>query len=229
MSKPDPIRDNLAAIGVSFAATGDTSHIDPERAIIAAITANEFPESKSIVRLIVALLMRHCSLFHVERLKTESTALTPHQLATLGGIAKKVFLKAKDQRWLGLIKGCEKRLGEKNKPKWPPLEEDGFHIKRSGLDPDFLHFGIQIPTLEPADSKKIRPVEFLIESNAWFKHRQIFGVNMRADSITILSLEKVENANRLKKLLGCSTDCAYRNWRDLEHARGKSIRINLLK
>ena len=89
-------------------------------------------------------------------------------------------------------------------------------IKRRGLDEDFLKFGIRVTPIIEDDPKKILLRERAIKRNIWLRSRLLFGTNLRADIATVKSLKLADTAYGASKLLGCSINAAYRNWKDLE-------------
>lgn len=224
MISTDLLRDKMGAIGIAFAANASgVKDVDPESVILDVIKSGEFPESKASIKLLLSLLLEHGEVFHVERIKGQIGDLSPYETAILGALALKLS-DAGDQRWKTICVAALKRLGS-NKPKWGPTPDEGFHLKRSGSDDAFKKFGITCPKVEPADLKKVRSKLALIENNIWFRNRVAFGVNMRADAISAVTLANPANASQLKKALHCSTDCAYRNWKDLMQFRGTTIQI----
>lgn len=223
---PDILRDKLASIGINFAANmSGQKNCDPELVLIEVLESGEFPESKSLIRFVLALLLLYGNFFHAERIKSAIGTLSPLAVAILGGIALKLT-KTGDLRWNTIYETCKTRLGTQP-PKWGPVVEDKYAIKNRGTDPEFLQFGITCPVIEPEAMKKIRPISALIEDNTWFRNRALFGTNMRADTITAIQLYHPRTPYSLSKILRCSMDCAYRNWKDLSQLRGKTITILL--
>ncbi|OFZ26744.1 MAG: hypothetical protein A2381_17290 [Bdellovibrionales bacterium RIFOXYB1_FULL_37_110] len=211
----DSLRDSWASLGIAFN-TKATDHANPEQTIIETIKSGEFPGDRKMFGLMLLWLENYMDLVHVERLKYLMKDLSPFQLALLGGIAKKCLSKG-DLRFKTIIKEIEKRFG-KNSPKFEG--DDELYLKLKGVDADFLCFGVKVAPMHADESKKLLKRDQVIKNNAWLRNRLVFGSNLRADFITVFTLGLAQNAYQASKLLSCSANASYRNWKDLEEARG---------
>jgi len=212
MKRRDVLRDQWASLGVAFA-YGGTLQCDPETALINFVGSSEFPEDKKMISLVLAWLQEYSSFVHIEKLKTSTLNLEGDSLLIIGAIAVKC-IKFGDQRW----KAIEKLVVAKAKGYRSNLSDSEVFIKRHGLDEDFLKFGIRVIPISSENPKKLLVRERIFKMNSWLRHRLLFGTNLRADIATAKFLKLTDTAYGAAKLLGCSMNAAYRNWKDLTEA-----------
>jgi hypothetical protein len=211
----DPLRDKWASLGIAFSQKTDLV-ANPEQTIIETIKSGEFPADRKLFSLMLLWLNEFVDLVHVERLKGLLGELAPFELAIMGGLATKC-LKMGDFRWKAILNEVQKKLG-KHPPKFD-VGDDATYLKLKGVDADFEAFGIKVAPLKPEDHKKLVRRDEIIKNNPWLKNRLLMGSNLRADFITIFTLGLARNAYQAAKILNCSENASYRNWRSLEEAR----------
>jgi hypothetical protein len=216
----DLIRDSWSSLGIAFHAKGNYNS-NPEETIIKTIKSHEFPSDKKIFALMLLWLEEYHEYIYVERLKNYLNDLNAFELALLGGIAKKC-LAFGDHRWKIIISGVKKKHGKKNLVFTEG--DDELYLKLKGIDDDFLEFGIRVAPLKSDDRKKLLPREVVFKNNVWLKNRLIFGPNLRSDFVTVFNLKLSQNAYQAAKLLGCSMNASYRNWKSIEEA----VKIGLI-
>ena len=129
----------------------------------------------------------------------------------LGGLSKKF---KSDDRWLRLYNRVVKKLGP-NPPQFSQRKLYRDLADISEHDADFAHFGICIPKVSKADSKKIKPKQVIAEKNHWFRFRKLFDNHMRADIAVAMYVLGMSNAYQVKKVIRCSQETAYRQYKSL--------------
>lgn len=211
MENKDLLRDSWASLGIAFNSKSEEC-VDPETAIIELVSSGEFPEDKKMMGLALLWLKHFSKLVHVERLKTMAKDLGALELALLGAIARKCVADG-DFRFRVIEKLAKKK--NSGSPKFDIGDSETF-IKMKGLDPDFASFGIRVATINPDDDKKLLQRGAILKKNLWLKNRVLFGSNLRADVATVISLKRADSAYAAAKILKCSPNAAYRNWKDLE-------------
>lgn len=212
MKRTDLLRDQWASLGVAFAA-GKSVECDPESALINLVSSREFPEDKKMISIALAWLKEYSTLVHIEKLKQPAAGLDKDAAAILGALALKC-IKFGDHRWKTIERiSIEILRGQKSVIRDP----DAF-LKRHGLDEDFLKFGISVTPILAENSKKLLARAKVFKMNSWLRHRLLFGTNLRADIATAKYLKITDTAYGAAKILGCSMNAAYRNWKALEEA-----------
>lgn len=211
----DLLRDKWSSLGIAFTSTVKLNS-NPELTIIETIKSHEFPTDKKMFSLMLLWLDEYFELVHVERFKNLLKDLSVYELALLGGIALKC-LNNGDHRWKMIILLVQKKIG-KNNIHFNDGNDDELLLKMKGIDADFLKFGIRVAPLKSEDPKKILRREVILGQNAWLKNRLLFGPNLRADFITVFTLSLASNAYQAAKLLGCSMNASYRNWKSIDEA-----------
>jgi len=214
MRNKNYLRDCWASLGIAFNSSEHKTCVDPETAIIELISSSEFPEDKKMMGLALLWLEHFSKLVHVERLKILTKNLGAFELALLGSIARKC-VSFGDYRWRMIEKIAQAK--NSGKPVFSIGDSETF-IKMRGLDEDFAVFGIRVGPVCPDNSKKLLNRQAVISRNTWLKNRLLFGSNVRADIATLISLKRAETGYAAAKILGCSPNAAYRNWKDLEEA-----------
>jgi hypothetical protein len=212
MAASDQLRDAWGSLGIAFNSQNHLQ-VDPETALIALVQSQEFPDDKKIMSLALLWLRSYSKLVHIERLKTHAKKLQPLELAILGSIAMKCVANG-DHKWQTIVRLAE--IG-KLKKNFGVGDSEAF-IKMRGLDKEFAEFGIRVAPILPDDPKKLFSRQKVLKGNQWLRSRLLFGVNMRADIATVLTLNLAETGYAAAKLLGCSANTAYRNWNELEEA-----------
>src|SRR5690606_29899968 len=109
------------------------------------------------------------------------------------------------------------------KKQAPPSRLDELQAKKDGADKEFASFGILIPKLEPADPKKIRPRKVVLQEHLWLRMRALMGSNWRADVASVMVLGLAKTSYQAEKVLGCSSETAYRNWNALKEAGAEHL------
>ena len=211
----DLLRDKWSSLGIAFSTTAKLNS-NPELTIIETIKSHEFPTDKKMFSLMLLWLDEYLELVHVERLKNLLKDLNAYELALLGGIALKCLNKG-DHRWKMIILLVQKKIGKKE-IHFNDGNDDELLLKMKGTDPEFLKFGIRVAPLKSEDRKKLLRREVVLSQNAWLKNRLLFGPNLRADFITVFTLSLASNAYQAAKLLGCSMNASYRNWKSIDEA-----------
>ena len=213
MEKSDSLRNQWASLGIAFNYQ-DSTQYDPESAIISLVCSGEFPEYKKMMGLTLLWLGEYSKFVHVERLKILTKSLSAFELAILGALAKKC-VKLGDFRW----RTIERVVTKKNMGIEKFFAGDvNAVVRMRGIDEDFKCFGIHVTPVLPDDPKKVLAREVIIKKNIWVRNRLLFGSNVRADVATLRTLKRAETGYAAAKILGCSTNAAYRNWKDLEEA-----------
>lgn len=214
----DPLCNQWSSLGVAFyKGEGEFKNVNPEQTIIDTIKSGEFPSDKKMFGLMLLWISKYHDLIHVERLKSYIKKLSPFELAVLAAISKKI-LDQGDFRFKAIIKEAQRIFG-KNKPSFSNGDDELF-ISIKGTDEDFLEFGIRVAPMLADDPKKLLKREYIIKNNVWLKNRLLFGTNLRADFITVFTLELAGNAYQAARILNCSLNASYRNWKDIAEARG---------
>jgi len=212
MKKSDVLRDQWASLGVAFAVSAEIQ-CDPETALIEFVKSSEFPEDKKMMGIVLAWLKEYSTFVHLEKLKSAVEQLQGDELLIMGALALKC-IRFGDHRW----KTIEKLVVRKSKGHKPNLADQDIFIKRLGLDEDFLKIGLRVVPIVPENSKKLLERDRIFKMNSWLRQRLLFGTNLRADVATAKLLKLSDTAYGAAKLLGCSMNAAYRNWRDLTEA-----------
>jgi hypothetical protein len=222
--RPDEVRDKWENLGLAFAIKqSGLTDADPERTFIGSL--KEFQDDRKLLGLILSWLREFGSLLHTERIKALAADLSAAELAWLGGIAH--WQSQEDRRWRVICSLIEKKLG-KPAPRFQTSKLDELQAEKSGVDQGFFRYGITIPTITPADPKKLRPRQDVIKNNLWFRMRLLFGTNWRADIASVILLRLVKTSYQAEKVLACSRETAYRNWQALKEAGIEGLFDNLV-
>ncbi len=210
----DLLRDAWSSLGIAFNAKGATN-ANPEDVIIQTIKSKEFPNDRKIFELMLLWIEEYLEFIHVEKLKVSLKELNAFELALMGAVATKAF-KLGDHRFKVIIREVHKKLGKKTLHFGEG--DDELYLKLKGVDEDFLEFGIRVAPVKADDKKKLLKREQVFKNNAWLKNRLLFGANLRADFVTVYSLKLAQNPYQAAKILNCSTNASYRNWKTIEEA-----------
>ena len=79
-------------------------------------------------------------------------------------------------------------------------------------------YKVKISKILPENEKKILSLKGILKSNRWLRLRAVFGPNFRADVVYLYVAGIASGPAEAARLLKCSRDTAYRNWRALEEA-----------
>lgn len=210
----DLLRDKWSSLGIAFSRAVKLNS-NPELTIIETIKSHEFPSDKKMFSLMLLWLDEYLELVHVDRLKNLLKDLNAYELALMGGIALKCLNKG-DHRWKVIVLLVQKKIGKKEIHF--DDGDDELLLKMKGTDAEFLKFGIRVAPLKSEDRRKLLRREVVLGQNAWLKNRLLFGPNLRADFITVFTLSLASNAYQAAKLLGCSMNASYRNWKSIDEA-----------
>jgi len=219
----DNIRDSWAGLGIAFATSSPVRNADPEKTLIKSIP--EFEKDRKLLVLVLSWLSEYGKVFHVERLKALVVDLSAHDLAWLGGVADYALQGIGDHRWNAITSLIKDKLGGKNKlPRFATSKLDELQAQRKGSEPAFSNFGLIIPKLEREQmSRKILPDVEVVKRNLWLRLRFLFGTNWRADVASVMIQKLAENSYQAGKILGCSNETAYRNWKALKIANAEEL------
>lgn len=210
MTSSDLLRDQWSSLGIAFASKS-ANLVDPETALIGFAKSHEFPRDRKMMGLILLWLNEFSKLVHVERLRLMANDLLPDEVAVLGGIANKCVANG-DLRF-GTLVTLAKTTGGGH-----ALADTDSYLEMKGVDSEFNEVGIRVGLVAPSKAAKLMPRERIIRSNLWLKNRLLFGSNVRADIATVKSLKLAGTGYAAAKLLRCSPNAAYRNWKDLDEA-----------
>lgn len=212
-------RDQLLSLGFAFHGRIPKASADPEKSILDLLPA--LFEDRKVFRMLLAWLGVASELIHVERLKALSEDLPARSKLVLGAVALK--LAKKDRRWKLLADSMKNALSDNPHELIFPRElSDPYLMSKYGKDEEFAKFGVEIATILPEDEKKILSLRGILRANAWLRLRALMGANFRAD-VAYLFLSGVEGPADAARVLGCSRDTAYRNWRALEEANVREM------
>lgn len=200
-----------ASLGINYVIPSSkwNAKQDPEDLIVRSLPA--FFEDPRLLSMMIAWAQEYRELINVGRLESYLNGLNPFEMSVLGAISKK--LKS-DEKWLRLYHKIDRKIGQ-NRPMF--LERDLYFklAEVSGRDEDFAEFGICIPQVSKADRKKLKPKQVIAEKNYWFRFRKLFENHMRADVAVAMYILELKNAYQVKKLLRCSQETAYRQYKSL--------------
>jgi hypothetical protein len=213
------LSSELASLGIAFAQERHELEADPERTFVRSIS--EWKSERKTLKLLLAWTDRMGDLLHIERLKSLADDCNAEELAWLGGFASFQVSK-KDLRWSAIEKFCLRKLGSKM-PLFVVSKLDSLQALKQGSDEHFSKFGINIARVIPSEEKKLLPRDAVLHTHRWLRMRQIFGTNYRADMVYVLMTNQVANAHQAEKMLGCTSETAYRLWKSLEILKGQDV------
>ena len=156
-------------------------------------------------------------LIRVDVLIKNSLQLKEIGRATLSALCSYCAKDLKDKRFSKISKYALRT------PLYLNSEE---YVQSIGPEPHLYARGIIIRDIKPQNIKKIRPPEWLLENNIWFKNRLIFGLGVRADAFSALETRQVKTYYELSKILNSSLSSARKNYQDFYKI--KKIAPNLL-
>ena len=216
MKKNDQIAKDLSSIGIAYTDSRKYS-VNPEKVFIEVIKSNDLFENKKYVGLMLLWLFEYGSLIRVSYIKSLIDDLDIFHQAVVAGFALKM-MKNGDNRWKKLIEKVQKNFGDK-KLKFH-IQDDPMYVRIKGQDKEFKEFGLSVAILLPENSKKLMKKEWIVKNNIWLKNRVIYGVNLKADIISLMSLKLSHNAYQAAKYLGCSFNSSYKIWNEIELVKG---------
>lgn len=214
----DNIRDCWAGLGIAFATATPVKNADPEKTLIESLP--ELEKDRKLLALILSWFAEYGFVFHVERIKSLASDLSARELAWLGGIADYQVYGFHDQRWNTVKTFVEKKISG---AKFSTSKLDELQAKKNGKELAFFNFGLLIPKIDHALTKKIAPRANVIKKNIWLRYRLLFGTNWRADMAAVMIQKLAKNSYQAEKILGCSRETAYRNWNALKAANAEEI------
>lgn len=221
MSKTfDANKEALLSLGFAFHGTAPSSSADPEKTIIDILPA--FFEDRKLFRMLLTWLHVVTDLIHMERLTVLSEEL-PHNLKIILD-ATALKLKKTDRRWKILHDRLKSGLEGKETSFHTPAEfNDPFLMEKHGPDKEFAELGIKIPNILPENEKKILSLHGILKTNSWLRLRAVIGANFRADITYLYISHAASGPAEAARILKCSRDTAYRNWRALEDADVRQV------
>lgn len=154
----------------------DSEPADPEKTLLECLTL--FQDDRKLLALILTWIESYGDLIHIERLCTLAKSRALLELAWLGGVAS--HASQNDSRWSTVVRFVEKKLANQRR-RFETSQLDSIAVKRKEKDSHFAKFGLTIPTVTPAGTKKLRARSATIQTNTWFRLRLLFGTNWRAD------------------------------------------------
>jgi hypothetical protein len=211
--------DQLLSLGFAFHGRIPKTSADPEKSILDLLPA--LVEDRKVFRMLLAWLGVVSELIHIERLKALSEASPIRSKLVLGVVALKVARS--DRRWKLLADSMKNAIaGNPHELILPRELSDPYLKSKYGKDEEFAKFGVELATILPEDEKKILTLRGILRVNTWLRLRALMGANFRAD-VAYLFLAGVGGPAAAARVLGCSRDTAYRNWRALEEANIREI------
>ncbi len=213
-------KDNLLSLGFAFHGKIPRKSADPERTIVDVLQS--FFVDRKLFRMLLTWLGTTTELIHIERLKALSKDLSPNLKVVLAVVAKK--LARQDRRWKFLYEHLKVELQDQNLSLQVPKEfNDPYLVSKYGPDEDFAEFGVDITKVAPEDGKKILSLRGILNNNSWLRLRAVMGPNFRADTAYLYLTNSAGGPAEVARILGCSRDTAYRNWRALENSDARKV------
>ncbi len=131
--------------------------------------------------------------------------LTPMGKATLSALSAYCTKDLKDKRF--------KKIRKYNLHE-PIFFNSLEYVNAVGSEPYLIDRGIIVRTIPIQDEKKIRPSNWLLKNNVWFKNRLLFGLGVRADAFSALQTNQIKTYYELSKFINSSLFSARENYRD---------------
>jgi hypothetical protein len=211
----DDNKEALLSLGFAFHGNTPAKSADPEKSIIDILPS--FFEDRKLFRMLLTWLVVVSDLIHIERLNVLGEELPPNLKIVLGAIALK--LKKTDRRWKLVHERLKSSLLDKGRDLHLPGEfNDPYLISKYGADEEFAELGVKISKILPENEKKILSLNGILKSNRWLRLRAVIGPNFRADVVYLYVADIASGPAEAARILLCSRDTAYRNWRALEEA-----------
>lgn len=184
----------------------------PEKIIIKTCNYSRFAIDKKHYSLMRLWLKHYNDLISTESLKKHIPELGYQGLVILYGISTECIIWG-NRKWTIVKEECEKMLKD-----IPPgkIEED-FFLKEKGIDPLYKEINARIAKIEIENEKKLSPRSTVL-TNPWLRNRLLFGVNLRSDIFTLVTLNQVKTAYQASKYLRYSLNSCYKNWNDIKEA-----------
>lgn len=193
----------LSSLGLTFDES-PTFNIGPEAGLINLLSRDEFIGNYMYGMLKLFLKHTH-EYLRVDLLAQLEKNLTPIGRATLSALASYCSKDLKDKRF--------KKI-KKHKLYDPIFLNTQEYVDSVGAEPYLIDRGIVVRTIPSQDEKKIRPSNWLLKNNVWFKNRLLFGLGVRADAFSALHTNHIKTYYELSKVLGSSLFSARKNFMD---------------
>jgi hypothetical protein len=211
----------LASLGVIISG-GPEPVVLPETSLVAAFKASK-DDYRTLV-LVHTWVQKNHDLIHTEALQR---SLKQEQQTGLIKLIAGALYATEQKRFSKILELAET---EKTKPELNKYISMAAEIGQCKEDPSYAKFGLKVSEIDLAPERKFRTRESMLEQNAFFYCRVLFGVNWRADVAASFLLNKALNPTEVSQFLGCSYDAAYRNFHDLKAANwGQSVRDAVVK
>jgi hypothetical protein len=193
----------LTSLGLTFDSKPLFS-IQPEKGLADLLNRNEFIGNYMYGMLKLFLQNNH-EFIRTDVLEKEAANLSPVGKATLSALFSFCSKELKDKRFSKI-------------PKYslhsPLILNSEEYIQSVGAETHLYSRGIKVRDIKPQDSKKIRPSEWILKNNIWFKNRLIFGLGVRADAFSALETRPIKTYYELSKILNSSITSARKNYQD---------------
>ena len=213
-------RNALLSLGFAFQGVSKVAPADPEQTIVDMLGA--FYEDRKLYRMLLAWLDATSDLIHMERLNALSKELPPGLRVVLGATALKLL--PRDRRWKLIAEAMqESAYAKSSSAVIPDGYADPFLISKNGIDQEFKKLGLKIARITAEDRKKIRSLKAILQSHGWLRIRALIGPNFRADIAYLYLSKRAGGPAEAARLLKCSRDTAYRNWKAVEEADVRSL------
>lgn len=213
-------RNALLSLGFAFQGVSKGAPADPEQTIVSVLGA--FYEDRKLYRMLLAWLDATSDLIHMERLNALSKDLPQGLRVVLGATALKLL--PRDRRWRLIATAMQESAYAKGRAGVvPDGYADAFLLSKNGVDEEFKKLGLKIARIDAEDRKKIRSLKAILQSNGWLRIRALIGPNFRADIAYLYLSNRAEGPADAARVLKCSRDTAYRNWKAIEEADVRSL------
>ena len=213
-------KEKLLSLGFAFQGKVPSRAADPEKTIVDLLPS--FYVDRKLFRLLLTWLHKTSDVIHVERLKALSKDLAPGHKVVLGILARK--LSQKDRRWNLLCTALKASLKQTPPSLQLPRElSDPYLVAKNGRDKEMAEFGIEAAQINPEDGKKVLSWRGILRTNGWLHLRALMGPNFRADVAYLYLSGAAVGPAGAARLLACSRETAYRNWRALDDADARRV------
>jgi len=210
------LSDKLVAIGFRLSSSRKRSRsilqVDIENTLLEAIMA--LPDDLRLASLLFTWIKIHGNYVIVEKLRKRAHALgieTDPWYRALAAFA----VENKYHKWKPLLAHRAETV------YLLPPELSLFPIQRKGAVEWLEPYGILLPegTLRIREDDILTPKE-LIQRNAQYRNRYLYGPSWRADIITAIE-QGCTSPMEISRLIGCSYEPAYRVFNEYQMATGE--------
>lgn len=208
----------LASIGLTFDETPNFK-IQPELGLIQILNREDFI-GNYMYGMIKLFLQHHHEFLRIDVLVASEKSLSPTGKATLSALAAYCAKELKDARFKKIKKYVLKSQLILNSKEY---------IESVGGEAHLVARGIIVREIKAQDEKKMRPNQWLLKNNVWFKNRLLFGLGVRADAFSALQTNHIKTYYELSKILGSSLFSARKNFQDfykIQQIDSRFISIN---